>query len=131
MSTYDVQDTLDMLWKDSDEEDVFENCDFDENSVANEDGNVATGVECGVGLSKEDDEFDLEVSCNKSESDEVKEGGNYPKTKEQAASTCVVDSKRVMWNTLFLKTLLWLRSEVLDESHFKPAGWLVTNQATL
>ena len=131
ISTYDVQDTLDMLWKDSDGEDLFENCDFDENSVANEDSNVATGVESGVCLSKEDDKFDLEVSCNKSESDDVEEGGNYPKTKEQAASTCVVDGKRVMWNTLFLKTLLWLRSEMLDESHFKPAGWLVTHQATL
>ena len=65
MSTYDVQDTLDMLWKDSDGEDLFENCDFDENSVANEDGNVATGVESGVCLSKEDDKFDLEVSSNK------------------------------------------------------------------
>jgi len=36
-----------------------------------------------------------------------------------------------MLNTLFFKTLLWLRSEMLDESHFKPAEWLVTDQATL
>jgi len=54
-----------MLWKDSDGEDLFGNCDFDENSVANEDSNVTTGVESGVCLSKEVDKFDLEVSCNK------------------------------------------------------------------
>ena len=69
---------------DSEGEDLFENCDFDENSVANEDGNVATDVESGVCFSKEDYKFDLEVSCNKSESDDVEEGGNYPKTKEPA-----------------------------------------------